>query len=262
MNADNDFQIGKDHTVCEDYSLSGVTKEGAAFAIVCDGCSASPEVDIGARLLALSAREHIFWSHLRKDPNQFAKETTQHANEARLKFSLLHPQCLDATLLVAYVQDNYLTAFGFGDGVIIHKNKSGLWVHHIELTSGAPDYLSYNLFAPRMSAYDQLKDNEKQIVWKRDTGAYQMEIRKPFDPLHISMSVEEGDIVAVISDGINSFRKADNTAIDWKDLVDEFIGFKNFEGQFVLRRLAAFKRKCIKDNWHHHDDISMAAIVV
>jgi hypothetical protein len=53
-----------------------------------------------------------------------------------------------------------------------------------------------------------------------------------------------------------------NESIDWKDLVDEFTGFKNFEGQFVMRRISAFKRKFTKDNWHHLDDISIASIHV
>jgi hypothetical protein len=56
MNADYDFQIGKDHQVCQDYSMVGYT-EDKAVAILSDGCSASPHVDIGARLLTLSARE-------------------------------------------------------------------------------------------------------------------------------------------------------------------------------------------------------------
>jgi hypothetical protein len=74
--------------------------------------------------------------------------------------------------------------------------------------------------------------------------------------------VEEGDVISVITDGINSFRKEDNEVIDWKDLVDEFCGFKNFEGQFVQRRIGAFKRKVNKEKWHHFDDISIASILV
>jgi len=31
---------------------------------------------------------------------------------------------------------------------------------------------------------------------------------------------------------------------------------------FVKRRMAAFKRKCIKEGWTHSDDISIGAIVV
>jgi hypothetical protein len=74
--------------------------------------------------------------------------------------------------------------------------------------------------------------------------------------------VAEGDVIAVVSDGINSFRKADNTPLAWIELIDEFTGFKTFEGEFVLRRIAAFKRKCLKEGITHSDDISVAAIVI
>ena len=53
-----------------------------------------------------------------------------------------------------------------------------------------------------------------------------------------------------------------NEPIPWTDLVDEFTGFKNFEGEFVQRRIAAFKRKCLKEGITHSDDISIAAIHV
>ena len=47
MNADNDYKIGYQHIVCEDYSLSGVKFDGSgAYAIVSDGCSASADVDV------------------------------------------------------------------------------------------------------------------------------------------------------------------------------------------------------------------------
>lgn len=74
--------------------------------------------------------------------------------------------------------------------------------------------------------------------------------------------VESGDIISVISDGINSFRNADSTSIPWENLIDEFTSYKNFEGDFVLRRISAFKRKCAKEGITHYDDISIASIVV
>ena len=58
MNADRSFQIGNDHTICEDFALADV-EAGLAYAIVCDGCSASTDVDFGARALAFSAKRTI-----------------------------------------------------------------------------------------------------------------------------------------------------------------------------------------------------------
>jgi serine/threonine protein phosphatase PrpC len=256
MNADSTFQIGKDHTVCEDYALAGVSSN-TAYAIVCDGCSASPDVDFGARLLALAARETLFWG-LNKDCYDFGDHAINVAGGIPRNFTFLHPQCLDATLLVAWVTDKKLMAYIFGDGVLVHRNKEGVKSIHIHLTSGAPDYLSYLLDKNRVVSYDKLEDNRKE-VWTSYNGVHDY---KPFEPFTYTCPVEEGDVISLISDGINSFRKSDNEVIDWKDLVDEFTGFKNFEGQYVQRRIAAFKRKFIKENWHHLDDISIASIVV
>jgi serine/threonine protein phosphatase PrpC len=256
MNTDNVFYIGKDHQVNEDYALSGVTN-GLAYAIVCDGCSASTNVDFGARILALTARENVVMD-MDKDPYEFGGDTIKKAYETAKRFALLHPQCLDATLLVAWVFNNNLNVYMYGDGVMVHRNKEGIKMAHIHLTSGAPDYLSYILDYKRIESYNKLEDNRKE-VWTSFNGIHDY---KPFVPFTYKCAVEDGDVISVISDGINSFRKADNEAIDWKDLVNEFTEFKNFEGQFVLRRVSAFKRKIAKDNWHHLDDISIASICV
>lgn len=262
------FQIGKDHTVCEDYALSAV-EAGLAYAVVCDGCSASPDVDFGARVLALSAKESLVsTSPLRKalgvafDPTLFGESVVRHAVTVARNFPSLHPQALDATLLAAWVQDKKLTAYLYGDGIFIHRRQGAvLDARHIQLSSGAPDYLSYSLEKARRESYDRLPDNQKEIVLRKD-GAWETIFGKPFTPVVIETLVEEGDVIALVSDGMNSFRKADNSNLEWTDLIEEFTGFKTFEGQFVLRRLSAFKRKCLKDAWTHSDDISVAAIVV
>lgn len=54
----NTLFIGHDHTVCEDYALADTFLD-TAYAVVCDGCSASPEVDFGARCMAMSAKRAI-----------------------------------------------------------------------------------------------------------------------------------------------------------------------------------------------------------
>ena len=59
MNEDCYFEIGHSHTICEDYALTGKINENLSYAIVCDGCSASDTVDLGARILAHTAREYL-----------------------------------------------------------------------------------------------------------------------------------------------------------------------------------------------------------
>jgi hypothetical protein len=265
MNANSTFSIGKDHIICEDYALAyaGPT---ISYAIVSDGCSASPEVDFGARCLAMSAKRE-----LRLNPDVLAFDSRKAITNAQRVidvFPYLSPQFLDATLLVAAVNasaKNQLAVYMYGDGVMVHRKKDGIVAVHIQLSSGAPDYLSYHLDPLRKQGYEALEDNKKLVTIRTAEGKLDTSRTgdyDPFDPFIYETNVVEGDVVAVISDGINSFRKMNNDPIPWNDLIDEFTGYKTFEGEFVLRRIAAFKRKCLKEGITHSDDISVAAIVV
>ena len=263
MNNDHDFFIGKDHETCEDYSLSG-TFEDISYAIVCDGCSASPDVDFGARALALSARETLINPYMRGyvgEYSSFGKVVIDKASHVFNIFTHLHPQALDATLLVAFVKDRMLTCYIYGDGVFIHRSKTTTRLVHIDFLSGAPAYLSYNLDNKRKLLYDVEANLSKHVIDTID-GSFEPKSLKPFDPVVITSPVNDGDIISVCSDGINSFRKPDNESINWKDLVEEFVGYKNFNGEFVKRRMSAFKRKCHKECITHYDDVSIATIVI
>jgi len=263
MNADRTFWIGKDHNICEDFALAEVDSTGVAYAIVSDGCSASKEVDFGSRVMAMSAKQSLRLGGYKLTPEQFGLDVISNAERVVRQVPYLSLQCLDATLLAAWVIDGNLTVNMFGDGVLVHKTKTGVNLVHIHLTSNAPDYLSYHLDPLRTQAYDNLEDNKKEITIKMGaTGEVIKTTLKPFTPYTLTAPAYEGDVIAVISDGINSFRKPDYTPIPWEELVDEFTGFKNFEGEFVLRRVSAFKRKCLKESITHSDDISVAAIVV
>ena len=257
MNADRTFWIGNTHVICEDYAIADAGLN-LAYAIVSDGCSASSEVDFGARAIAMSAKSVLRLGGHDSTPEKFGNDVITRARRIVEVFPYLSPQCLDATLLVAWVCENNLTAYLYGDGVFVHKSKKGVNTVHIHLTSGAPDYLSYHLDPLRRESYDKMEDNKKE-VWTSYNGIWDT---KPFNPFIYNCPVEEGDVVAVISDGINSFRQQDNTPIDWQTLIGEFTGFKTTEGEFAARRISAFKRKCLKEGMVHTDDISVAAIVV
>jgi hypothetical protein len=258
MNANSTFQIGHDHIVCEDYARAEMFSN-IAYAIVADGCSASPEVDFGARAMVMSAKRAIrLGAYEWDDYEKFGDNVIRNSQKVIDVFPYLSPQCLDTTLLVAWVNAGRVNVYMYGDGVMVHKSKDNTSLVHIHLTSGAPDYLSYHLDPVRKQAYDALEKNQK-IVW---TNMDEQCVYSPFEPYVYEAPVAEGDVIAVISDGINSFKKSDSSGLDWKDLIEEFTGFKNFEGEFVQRRLSAFKRKCLKEGMTHGDDISIAAIVV
>lgn len=262
MNTNHDFQIGKEHVVCQDYAISGVM-EGIPFAIVCDGCSASPDTDLGARLMAIGAKEQLSWLYHVNSYASFGLTALKRAVEACLQFPSLHAQVLDVTLLVAFVQGDQLTVFMYGDGVCYYKvNGREHFIHvsyetHDEgVIKTAPDYLSYTLSHQRMEAYCQ-----KPTVKLIETDGSLVRVNA-FAPVVLELPVQPGDIVALSSDGIDSFRNATNDSIPWQDIAKEFFGYKQTNGVFVNRRLSAFKRHCLKEGISHSDDISVAAIAL
>jgi len=277
MNADHDYKIGHDHIVCEDYSLSGVVEENGAYAIVCDGCSASPDVDFGARILALSAKETLAkvarTEATRPDGKntltyeEFGSQVLLRAESIFPYFPSLHPQFLDSTLLITWVKQGVMKAYLYGDGAFFHKVDNDIVCFHVSMSTNAPDYLSYGLDKQRRDGYDTLKGVKTVYSCVMTEGTQVLTNEKtetvpPFSPVEITSNVKAGDIIAVCSDGINSFRQANSLPIHWRELVNEFIGYKNFEGVFAKRRFAAFKRKCQKEGMVHSDDISVASIVI
>lgn len=274
MNADNDYQIGCDHIVCEDYSLSGVSADGTrAFAIVSDGCSASEDVDFGSRLISMAAREtwvkmnsNLF---LTKKTNveylDFGSQVIQRANVVPPLFPSLAPGVLDATLLMAWVDEGVMRMVMYGDGVFLHKTKDGTHAIHVSFTNNAPSYLSYLLDNERKAGYIAMggkKEVTNCMIVDEKVVTSGLTTVAPFEPTTFEAKVGPGDVIALCSDGINSFRTVGFTNIEWVDLLDDYIGYKNFDGVFAKRRLAAFKRKCLKEGITHHDDISIATIVV
>ena len=120
MNANHHFDIGKHHVVCEDYALSD-SSSTCAYAIVFDGCSSSPDVDFGARALALSAKRSL----LRINGGEmtadlFGKITIRNLEHIGDTVPL-HPQALDATLLMAFVKENSVTKHVRHEILILHE---------------------------------------------------------------------------------------------------------------------------------------------
>lgn len=278
MNTDADYQIGHEHEVCQDYAVAGRLSDESAYAIVSDGCSSSDDVDFGARLLALSAREEL--GMIIDVPGityrSFGSRSIAAAGRVLDKnFNILSSRCLDATLLVVHVNPSRVsTVFMYGDGAFVHVAAATgrTRVVHVRYTSADPDlsaapyYLSYNLNADRMAMYEATRNSPKMIQeaiqeagkdwqWIDEKVLYATPVQSQFN-------AHPGDVLAVISDGIDSFKSGDGTPIQYLDLIKEFCGYKQTQGVFVKRRLAAFQRRCHKEQISHSDDISIAAIVV
>ena len=268
MNADHYYTIGNSHNTCQDYALSGIVDNGA-YVIVSDGCSSSPDVDVGARMLTLSAKRTLSIRGTEMNSDLFGQVTIDNLKSIGNYFPL-HPQSLDATLLVAFVKDKQFKVHMFGDGIFFHQTATTIRIVHVDFESNTPAYLSYYLDKLRLKKYEDTVVGSKRVI---DISLYKPnaneskdmieneEYVKPFDSVSFTGLVEDGDIIGVCSDGVNSFKKGDGSDINWQTQIREFIDFKSTVGVFVQRRLGFLKRQWQKNLITHYDDISMAAIV-
>lgn len=267
MNTDHCFNIGSTHEVCEDYALSGtVTRVDGdlAYAIVCDGCSSADHTDIGARLLAHAARTFLLTA-----PGAFFG-----MNEEDLGKLIIHraviaasalglpPSSLEATLLIAATRGSSARALMFGDGVCVRKSGTTVEVVHVDYESNAPYYLAHRLTDQRREEYFAKFDQPKRLTIVDAAGSRTVE-EHASKVLSLSPLLSSpGDQIILFSDGVNQFFSSTSEKIDWQVPVEVLSAFKSTNGQFVTRRVQAHQRICKENQITHHDDLSVAAIVV
>ncbi|MFN2514557.1 MAG: protein phosphatase 2C domain-containing protein, partial [Pyrinomonadaceae bacterium] len=129
MNVDSAFIIGATHAVCQDYAVAGnglpthqardENSPAAPYLILSDGCSSSPDTDIGARLLVKAAEQILLvYRPLASELPEMHKESAQRAL-TWAGLAGLSPQVVDATLLTAHVRGDELILGCSGDAVIV-----------------------------------------------------------------------------------------------------------------------------------------------
>ena len=143
MNTDATINIGSAHSICQDYVIAR-----SGYVILSDGCSSSPDTDIGARLLVKALDQ------LLKNPTDVE---ALHKRAARVALDwagmiALPPQSVDATLMSIHVTNEDLIIACSGDGVIILESQAGVFeVYAISSPSGYPFYASYAHQPERLS---------------------------------------------------------------------------------------------------------------
>jgi len=288
MNTDSYYEIGSSHKICEDYALHGMVNDTLAYAIVCDGCSSSDRVDVGARLIAHQAERFIL--NTMKDADglpytiQAKKEFEIFRNTLAVvaittadvtgKSLNLDDTALDATLIVA-LMDKRMDGivFVFGDGHAIYQyemdGSTRKDIYSVEYDMGAPAYISYVHNPFRAKNY--MEQFGEQIV-SVSTGS----LVKENSPMNVDAKKIEDlddvyaftsiplfcvDRVTICSDGIQTYRH-NNTheAVDEELMAKRITDFKNTKGEFVTRRMNRLKRDLVKENVSHLDDVAVASI--
>ena len=280
MNTDSYYEIGYNHTVCEDYALAGKINDKISYAIVSDGCSSSPFVDVGARLLAHSARKFLVESYgfYKELPSitAYGLGLSIVIDAHRIQRNLGLPlQALDCTLLIALSDGEFTQCFMYGDGGIIAKRKNveDIGYTTTEFPSGAPFYLSYLLSDKRLNDYKKSFDQHAIVRHDNINGGRiddtsQIKDFHDFDMdvyNHCTLAATNYEMVALVSDGINTYDKQNGRfkiKVGTCDMIERYISYKNFHGQFVERKMKRVKKDCKKNNISHFDDISVATIYI
>jgi hypothetical protein len=278
MNVDHFFTIGSAHiaqgTPCEDYALSGELPKGAVFGVVADGCSgANANTDVGARAIAWAFKRSLerraaeqgewfsdgFFELLR---GVFHEHQYAGAREDYL-----------ATLVGFAATPAHASVYIHGDGAVALAYKDGsIGLIQLSWWDNMPFYLAYHLhpdlldqftgryqdgviepFAQKVTAFRKTGDavegpNSKVDRFTVD-GVFNGHV------LHFQPREENIVALAVLTDGIEQI--GEKPALD---VVNEFMAFKNHQGEFVKRRLLKALKTFRKDDLIPRDDVGMAAV--
>jgi hypothetical protein len=272
MNADAAFGKGDTHPVCEDFALaSSITNPERGlepFVVVADGCSSSPSVDTGARILALTVKNLIEVRRFDFSDPQHFKIAAMLAGEYIRQLGLPQ-QSLDATLGIITRREGESTVSFYGDGVFVAGADNKLYIREIKFAANYPVYVSYELNPERKARLEAVEGNHKTIT------TYVVEDGKLTDqysePGNTQSNLERWMIsdeipynwLAVCTDGLSDFC-TDNrkTKIPVWQVAAELFNMKVLKGEFVQRRLKGFFTQATAKQWEHLDDLGVGVLTI
>lgn len=268
MNTDTFLEIGSQHKICEDYivadeSVIDETEEHVPFIVLSDGCSTSKDTEMGSRILCHLAKQYLKFRT--NYPIEYEKMGLWviHNAELIVRQMGLKPQCLNATLVVAYQYNNAIYTYFYGDGCLITKHKdTGIVIHIIEYDQNAPYYLAYQINSNDHKAYDKL-NIEKTTKTIYEDGTTEVDI-KAYDAPSIMQTLSDAELVIIASDGLQSFIKKDGPKIqryDVSDIIQPCIDFKTTAGEFLKRRMNKQMKAYADQGINHFDDLSLGAFI-
>lgn len=271
MNADAYFETGSGKALCQDYAIAGVHKS-LAYAIGSDGCSSSPDTDVGARLLCLAARSACLPMWEDNNPeSKIGSKLVENLVVSRCKdlYKQLNVpvSMFDATLWIAlWPDEGDVVVMGWGDGVVIADYETNrLFVEHKYL-SNAPLYLSYDILRIRKYAHQEQFGNEKSIIseWLIETDfspkkilETQVDWGQPFIRTFDRKGLWS---LSICSDGIHTYMDDKNVSLPTWKLAFEFSAYKSTKGEFVKRRMRRISKDHKIFGFHHYDDVFCSAI--
>ena len=261
---DAHYSMGKTHLVCQDYAWHG--QDPAPAVILADGCSSSPDTDVGARLLVLNARQLLprFLAVAGDAGRHWRLGRLIVARSIRQARALgLDDSAIDATLMVAFFKRDRVYVHLYGDGCVLARRGDGsIWAMRVNYARNSPYYLSYLANPERRLCYQQAVGHPAQIIHILDGDGLALQHRAYDHPLLVEVAVDEFQVLAVTTDGLDSLIHAGNgERMDLRAVAKEFMAFANHNGAFVQRRLRRALHRYARQDIHNSDDIGFGAFV-
>ncbi len=271
IETDSFFTMGKRHFICEDYVL---TSADGKTVFLSDGCSSSPNTDIGARFLclcgmkAIEGYKHLAATKIVSAYLELGLSTITEAGDLIEKFPEIPKEALDATLITAFVsEDNsYVYVCIYGDGNVALKFKDRpITVNNYSFLGSAPYYLNYSLPInhSRLEAYREAMAGQNTLTHSEIIGEVRkIKTRKHDSPVICKVNTNDLEMVAIMSDGVESFSNMNTgEAVPVYEAITELLNFKTTKGQFVKRTARAAVKRYAKDQIYHSDDLSVAVML-
>lgn len=252
MHIDTFLAKGSTHPICQDY----ISANEKVIALS-DGCSSSPNTDIGARLLILNA--------LQEPPEMFNNNAIINKAEIIRQALEVNQTCLDATLVTMQIKEDHARINIFGDGNLILVKEDGSWDWvNINFLSGAPYYLSYLLDDTRKACYlEAFPENFviTSITSKGEVNSIESKIVIP--SLFAIIKWEDVKYIIITSDGLTSFiNKKTREPVDTTKVITDILDFRVDTGEFLKRRMNRLLKDYEREDIILMDDLSAGILKI
>ena len=283
MQVDHYFTIGSVHqaqgTPCQDYALSGVLNDSVCYGVVADGCSgANAHTDIGARAISWAfiktLRERIAGPDTVFAFDMFFHEALRN-NFKAMQYDPYLPNDLQnylATLVAFIATPSHTQVLVHGDGAIAVKYANGdIELREFRWWDNMPFYLAYQQDTDLTDSFYQVYSSEfieplsiKCTRFKQgepalevlSTSTTRFSLNDVFKGVVEVFHPEDEEIVALalFTDGIEQLGS------DPLKVAQEFLAFKNFEGEFVKRRVMRALKTFHKEGLVPRDDVGVSVV--
>lgn len=263
---DSYYTIGKLHLFCEDYAGQG--GQPFPYVILADGCSAALDSDLGARLLVLNARR-LLPRFVLKGYDQ-AERTARHWSLGRRIIRRAARQVrdlgvdlavLDATLLIAWCDEESIHIHLYGDGCVATRQADGtVKAIQIEYAGNAPFYLSYLLDKERCALYQEAVGNALTAQSIHEFSEAGSTVRQAAfgAPIVFDFDLTTFPTVAVATDGLHSLINIETgEQVAVLEVAQRLLDFPNLEAGFVKHQVRNVLFEYMQEKVFNLDDIGL-----